>query len=226
MLILGASLSGPVLLSFDKRVAFYKKWKYAFAASLLPALFYVLWDIRFTMDGVWEFNDAYIIGQKIGGLPVEEVLFFFAVPFCCTFIYECIRSWFPRITGTVTSDRIFFLTGLLMFAAAIVFQEKAYTFYTTSFVAAFIFLFFALRKKLLWFNTKLFLISYLVILIPFLIVNGFLTSIPVVIYNDAENLALRLYSIPVEDVFYGMLLVFLNLVIYERLIHRQRVNMD
>ena len=54
-------------------------------------------------------------------------------------------------------------------------------------------------------------------IIPFLIVNGFLTAIPVVLYNDAENLGVRIYSIPFEDTFYGMLLVLMNIVLYEKL---------
>ncbi len=71
------------------------------------------------------------------------------------------------------------------------------------------------------FSSAAFLISYAIILIPFLIVNGFLTAIPVVIYNDAENLGIRLYTIPVEDIFYGMLLVMMNVVGYERKKHSQ-----
>jgi lycopene cyclase domain-containing protein len=59
-------------------------------------------------------------------------------------------------------------------------------------------------------------VAYLIILIPFLIVNGLLTAIPVVLYNDNENLGIRLYTIPIEDIFYGMLLVMMNVVGYER----------
>ena len=61
------------------------------------------------------------------------------------------------------------------------------------------------------------MVSYAVMLIPFLIVNGFLTAIPVVLYNDAENLGIRIYTIPFEDVFYGMLLILLNVITYELL---------
>ena len=96
-LILGCTLAGPLLLSFDRKVAFYKKWKRLFPAMVLPAVFYVAWDIYFTSKGVWSFNEAYITGAKLFNLPVEELLFFFVVPYCAVFIYECIRCYFPRV---------------------------------------------------------------------------------------------------------------------------------
>ena len=57
--------------------------------------------------------------------------------------------------------------------------------------------------------------AYLVSLIPFFIVNGLLTCIPVVTYNNNENLGIRLGTIPVEDTIYLLLLLLMNIVIYE-----------
>jgi lycopene cyclase domain-containing protein len=95
-------------------------------------------------------------------------------------------------------------------------HEFAYPFYTFFFNGLFIFAILVTQKNKLNFNVTAFLMSYLIILIPFLIVNGLLTAIPVVLYNDSENLAIRLYTIPVEDIFYGMLLIMMNVVGYER----------
>ena len=50
-----------------------------------------------------------------------------------------------------------------------------------------------------------FFVSYMIVLIPFLIVNGLLTALPVVEYNNTENLGIRIFTIPVEDTMYGML---------------------
>jgi lycopene cyclase domain-containing protein len=80
-LILAASLAGPLALSFDKKVAFYKNWKYVFPAMIIPALLYIAWDVYFTEIGVWSFNEGYISGIKLIKLPLEEVLFFFIVPY-------------------------------------------------------------------------------------------------------------------------------------------------
>ncbi len=188
---------------------------------LLPALFFIIWDGTFAKMNVWFFNNEHIIAKPfIYNLPLEEVLFFFIVPYCCTFVYECIRSYFPVLKSSKKSEFILFFIGVLLLIFSVFTAHLYYTFYTSIFLAAFIFIFFIFRKSFLSFNSAAFLVAYVIILIPFLIVNGFLTAIPVVTYNNAENLAIRIYTIPVEDIFYGMLLVMMNIVGYEKLLKR------
>ncbi len=222
-LILAVSFAGPLALSFDKKVAFYKKWKYLFPAMLLPAIFYIVWDSYFTKWGIWSFNDNYITGIKFWQLPLEEILFFFVVPYCCVFIYECIRCYFPKIQHTRFADVLLGILAFCLLVTGIIFYEKDYTRYTFILTSLALVFFLLGRKFFSNFNSKLFLISYTIILIPFFIVNGFLTAIPVVLYNNAENLGVRLYTIPMEDAFYGMLLIFLNVLIYEILRNRGQV---
>ena len=61
--------------------------------------------------------------------------------------------------------------------------------------------------------------TYTVLLLPFFIVNGLLTGTslesPIVWYDNNENLGTRILTIPVEDIFYGMLLIMLNISLFK-----------
>jgi lycopene cyclase domain-containing protein len=58
-------------------------------------------------------------------------------------------------------------------------------------------------------------------LIPFFIVNGILTGsfieVPIVSYDNLENLGIRLFTIPIEDIGYAFSMLFGNLMIFETL---------
>ena len=215
-LILGLSLIGPLALSFGRKVAFFRKWRLLFPAMLMPVAFYLVWDGLFTHNGVWSFNSRYITGIFVVNLPLEEVLFFLVVPYCCVFIYECIRCYFPKLESVRWADRVLQFIGALLLIAGLFYFRRAYTSVTFCLTAAFIGALYFFRDFFRDFSATFFLIAYAIALIPFLVVNGLLTALPVVEYNDAENLGIRIYTIPFEDVFYGMLLMMMIIALYER----------
>ena len=223
-IILAASLAGPLLLSFDKKVAFFKNWKYVFPAMLFPALVYIIWDIYFTSKGVWSFNEKYITGIKLSNLPVEEILFFFVIPYCCVFIYACIRVYLPKLVNKKWADVFLLILAVSLWIIGIINYDKYYTNWTFILTGSFLFLIYIFRQYFKSFDSVSFLTCYCICLVPFLIVNGFLTSIPVVLYNDAENLGMKINTIPFEDTFYGMLLILMNVVIYEKIKSKYSVN--
>lgn len=204
----------PLLLSFDSRVQFYKDFKYLVPAILAPAGWFILWDVQFTAQGVWGFNDAYISGGRIAGLPVEEWLFFLTIPYATVFIYATLQVYFPQPVTENSARSVSMFLIVVLGTIALLFTEKAYTSWTFGLLSLALLIQFAFghRGKLL-----LLYRAWLVALLPFAVVNGVLTALPVVWYNDAENLALRLGTIPVEDVFYGFLLFFLNVNLFEYL---------
>jgi lycopene cyclase domain-containing protein len=223
-LIHAAALAGPFMLSFDKKVEFYKKWKYLFPAMIVPALFFLIWDEWFTRQAVWSFNEDYITGLKLLSLPVEEVLFFITVPYCCVFIYECIRCYFPNLKNKVAGNYLLMLIAALLLIAGLMNLSKDYTAYTFLLNAFFITALFLFRKWFQGFDATSFLVAYIICLVPFFLVNGLLTALPVVLYNDAENMGIRMFSflpwpmhnIPFEDTFYGMLLILMNVALFEK----------
>ncbi len=73
-----------------------------------------------------------------------------------------------------------------------------------------------LLHLLLWNKQQInfFLSTYILVLIPMSFVNGVLTSFPVLIYNPAENLGIRLGTIPIEDFIYAYILIGLVFIFY------------
>ena len=208
----------PFILSFDKRVHFYTNWKFLFPAMAVNALVFISWDSLFTRLGIWGFNPAYLVGLDLFGLPLEEVLFFVTVPYACVFIYEVLRAytrrdWLrPYATGLALA-----LIGMLV-ALGFIFLPRLYTSVTCLFLSL------VLAGHLWLFRDKVlgwFYLAYLVHLLPFLLVNGVLTALPIVWYNNAYNLGIRLYTIPVEDTAYSMAMLLLTISVYEFLKQRR-----
>jgi lycopene cyclase domain-containing protein len=62
---------------------------------------------------------------------------------------------------------------------------------------------------------------FLVILLT-LIFNGYLTARPIVTYNNFLKTNLNIYTVPLEDVIYGLALIFWVIMIYEKLIENKK----
>ncbi len=212
--ILFASIFFPFFIGFHSSISYNKNWKILFKAFSITALLFVCWDILFTSIGVWGFNDKYIIGLHFFNLPIEEVLFFYVIPFCCFLIYESLKFLFKIKFETKWISYSLLVLSLML---AIVFYNRIYT-TSTLLLAAFL-LFFVARKKYSF--LPYFYIMFLISMIPFLIVNGLLTGTyldePVVWYNNMNNSSYRLLTIPFEDIFYGFDLLLINVILFEKI---------
>ena len=213
LIILLASIAVPLAMSFEKKINFIRNYKIFLPTISSIAFVFIVWDIFFTERGVWSFNDNYIVGIKLFGLPIEEILFFFVIPYISLFVYEVVRYYFKLESYLVAARIVTFVLAVVLLIACFLKTSADYTFYTFTITA--VILFFIYKKRMP--NITYYLASYLLILIPFLIVNGLLTGLPIVIYNDSENLSIRLMTIPIEDFIYAMLLLFSNYLLYDYL---------
>jgi lycopene cyclase domain-containing protein len=207
----------PFLFSFEKKVAYYKWWKYLFPALITTAAVFLIWDHYFTKIGVWGFNEQYLTGNKLFGLPFEEILFFFTVPYASIFIYAFVNKFWP---ATPILDKIAKPISIIILLIAVVLLilhfDKAYTALNCGYAIL------LLGMQLLLIKGPYmgkFYRFYLWHLIPFFIVNGILTGTgineEVVWYNNVENIGIRLGTIPVEDTLYSLSLMLMNISIFE-----------
>ena len=212
----------PFLFSFHPKLQFYKTWKAFFPAVLISGLIFVLWDIYFTSLGVWGFNSRYLCGLYISNLPLEELLFFLCIPYSCVFTFHCLDLLLSKRMPARLEVVFTPLLIILMLVAGAIGRSQIYTMVTFFGLAALLILS-RFVLKISWLG-KFYLI-YGVLLIPFLIVNGLLTGTgldePVVWYSQTGIFGLRILTIPVEDVFYGMALILLNLLIYKGILRKR-----
>jgi len=202
----------PLLFSFEKRIKYYSKIKYLLISILIVGSLFVFWDMFATYRGHWFFNPNYVLGIKILGLPVEEILFFITVPFSCIFAYEGIKYFLDesKLFKEMKWPPIIFGIGFLLFALLPIGGE-----YTSLALASvgltLIFISFFMLEL---FSSKLFWIYTSFSLVVFLIFNYLLTSIPIVEYSPSAITNFRVITVPIEDFMFNFSMLTLYLAIY------------
>lgn len=208
----------PFLLSFHPLLQLHKRWQYLLPAIFIVAIIFVLLDMWYTSMGIWGFSSRYLLGANIANLPIEEVLFFICIPYACIFSYHCLntqlkRDFFGPIQNAISYSLMLFSAIML-----ILFYHKVYTLFAFGSVLLLIFLL-QVILKVKWLSR--FYFAYLILQIPFLIVNGILTGTglkePIVWYNPSHIIGWRILTIPFEDIFYGMAMLLMSIAIYEYL---------
>lgn len=200
----------PLAFSFYPKFRFYKEWRYFALPCLATALFFIVWDIAFTYIGVWSFNHRYVCGLYYFGLPIEEYLFFICIPYASVFTYYCINVFFKFRGNYEWVHKVSWMLVVFLLGVALTHLHQLYT--SVTFILLAMLLTYLTLKKVTYMPA--FYVSFLLILIPFFISNGVLTGSfigrTVVSYNSNYNLGIRMLTIPVEDTFYGMLLLLMN----------------
>ncbi len=180
--------------------------------------FFLIWDML-VAGWFWYFVDAFVLGPHILGLPIEEWLFFISVPFGLIYLWEQLRryqfsegrwEWPQRFLAVWLIPSLQILA--MITAVYATWQQWWYTL-----TVSVVFVVSVLLAQ--WVDTQLaadeserdtfiggcrfwnFLAMTIVLTLIF---NGYLTWEPVVVYNDVVNSSLRIGTIPLEDILYGV----------------------
>jgi len=204
-------VSGPLSLSFDKRVRYVNHWRRALTAAFITLVPFVIWDMLVT-DRHWWFNPFHTFPVRILGLPIGEWLFFITVPFACLFIWSILNSYYTEKHFSFTVPKFLILIVALAGVAFFTVGKE----YTGIVLAVFTFtLWLDIISGFFLQRRKLFLILMAIVAGLILIFNGFLTARPVVLYGIQYQLDWRIYTIPVEDFLYGISHIFLTVLAFE-----------
>ena len=214
----------PFIASFNSKIKFNNFFSLMFITLLISSVPFILWDIYFTYLGVWGFNSEYHSGILLTNLPLEEILFFYIIPFCCLFTYFILKK-FDKFNLRY-NHVVLRLFSLILLVIGLMFYERAYTL-SVCLLSALVMLNIS-YSKLKW-NGYFFSTYILISLIPFIIVNGILTgylnvNTPPVWYNNAEIIGLRFLTIPLEDFLYSFVLMYSNYILFEFYCRRKQNN--
>ena len=201
--------------SFHNKIRFDRYFKPFLLACTLVAIPFILWDIYFTKHGVWWFNYDYVIGLKIGGLPLEEILFFFCIPFSCVFTYYCLNKFFNLNWANSFNNIIAFITIIVCVVVTLLHYDKIYTL-VTAFVTTLSVIYFHFINTKEWIGKAS--LVYSVLMLGFFPVNGVLTGTgienPIVNYNPQNFMGIRILTIPIEDAVYGYTMFLWNVFLF------------
>ena len=205
------------IYSFDRRIQFNRQFLPFIKASVLVSIPFILWDVWFTKIGVWWFNDTYLIGLRLFGLPIEEWLFFICIPFSCVFTYFCLTKFFNLSWLNGFNNIIAFITIIFCVVIGLLNLEKTYTCVTAMLTAVtMIYLHLIARAK--WIGQASFI--FFILMFGFFPVNGVLTGTglenPIVNYNPKEFLNIRMGTIPIEDAVYGYTQFLWNIFFFNK----------
>jgi lycopene cyclase domain-containing protein len=179
--------------------------------------FFIPWDIIFTQHGIWGFNENYLSGIKLANLPLEEWLFFICIPYACLFTIYAFKNLTPKFRfSTKTTAVVYFSLQTLLIATLLYNYDRWYTAINFAYAIVLMALVFNYKRDAL----SVFFPVFIILLVPFFIVNGFLTGSwiheEVVWYNNAENFGIRIGTVPIEDSIYALGMLLTVFVLMEK----------
>lgn len=157
--------------------------------------------------GFWHYDSRYVSGLMILNLPLDEALFFYAVPLACLLLWHIVRpiKILTQLGWATILGQVVLALAMVAWAWPLPIRSgiDLLLFMTT--------LIFVLLSRQV---TTHFLSWTVVVMGCFLLTNTYLTALPIVIYNDSLMVPWRLGTIPVSDIHYNFAFLWSALIVY------------
>jgi len=213
-----AYLATLALITVMPLISAIVRWRFAWAKHdwlrllqvfALVSVPFVLLDSLSHARGWWAYNPDFVMGVRLLGLPVEEIMFFFVVPFACLYLYSAMQ----RAAPDVPFRRAWLWRGVIGLAVVAgiilaIIEPKERTIFDA--------VLFAVVGTVAMFRrpTRTTAIWLLLVLGLFLVVNTVLTALPIVAYDATFGSMYRIGTIPFEDALYNLSFLLLSLGVW------------
>jgi lycopene cyclase domain-containing protein len=205
-------VTGPLVVTLVWFRDFWRHWRALLLSFFMVSLTWIVLDAASHASGWWSYNREFIVGPRLIGLPLEELAFFFTVPFACMVVWHALES---RYKGGLPAAASHWLLGAITTAClvlAAVFVDRQRTLIDagiTVLTAAALWGTPLVRQKAWWYWNG-------VVILLFIVCNSILTAAPVVVYDESVMTGWRIGTIPFEDFLYNFSLLNLVLLVYVR----------
>ena len=92
LVVLAFCLIGTAPLEVVLKTRVYARWRRLLLTLLPVVVVFVSWDVLAIRAGHWDYDPAQVTGIEVGGLPLEELLFFLVIPICAILTLEAVRA--------------------------------------------------------------------------------------------------------------------------------------
>ena len=92
LIVLAFCLIGTAPLEVVLKTRVYARWRRLLLTLLPVVVVFVTWDVLAIRAGHWDYDPAQVTGIALGGLPLEELLFFLVIPVCAILTLEAVRA--------------------------------------------------------------------------------------------------------------------------------------
>lgn len=222
LVILLITIAGPVIATIlSRRLRLTRlEWGKMLLVFVCVSVPFVLLDVLQHARGWWSYNTNLVFDGRLFGLPLEEVAFFFAIPFSSLYLYSHLAK-VPSLQKPISlPQRMLASIAMLAVVVLAVVEAKERTvvdallcLIVISTTSLLITPYQLKRHDIVWVGA---------IALLFLVVNGLLTSLPIVMYDSSFGSSLRLGSIPLADGVYNVSLLLSALFVYRY--HRRQVD--
>lgn len=209
VLTIDAAVSGGCVVMRASRVAHWHRKRVLVVAWAMTTVTWIMLNIVGIARGWWVYNDAYLSGMRLFGLPLEEVVRYVVTPVVAVAVLYILQLSLNSTVSKVIITRLLLMCiGVIIFCLLLsIYKERAAVgcIVTLGTLALLLRTPLIAQRAFWYWNGMMILCCFMV---------DMLLTATVVQYNNAYATGLSAWGVPLENVLYNFSLCNLFVLVY------------